>query len=248
MILVDDRDGSKDLAAPLRRQGLPVELVRLDFGDIAFEGRGVGGAPVQIGIEFKQLRELVQALRTQRLQGHQVPGMRPLFDHSYLMIEGELIYDSSGTLLRRSALSRLVPLEGQMTVNELLKRVNVLHICGGMNPYWTTSRADSIQTLIALYQTWTDTDMDQHKSHLGIYTATSILPISDQRKTLSTFPHIGRLTSKAVLDYFGSLEKAVAASAPQWAEVCTADPRGRKRRIGLKHAEDIVAFIQKEFT
>src|SRR6266446_2939294 len=122
MIFVDYRQGSHELVAPLQALGLPVEETTLEFGDVAFEGRGEGGKPVSIGIEFKKLGELVQALRTQRLQGYQLKGMRKAFDYSYLFVEGELLYGDAGGLLRRKGKRALVPLPGQMSVSELLKR------------------------------------------------------------------------------------------------------------------------------
>ena len=76
MIWVDSRIGSKDLAAPLTRLGLPAELTTLPFGDIAFEGQGDDRGPLTVGIEFKVLTDLVQSLRSGRLVGHQVPGLR----------------------------------------------------------------------------------------------------------------------------------------------------------------------------
>jgi ERCC4-type nuclease len=247
VILVDRRTGSHELVAPLRRCGLEVEEVELPFADIVFEGRGVGGAPVSIGIEFKQLRELVQAIRTERLQGYQLRGMRPLFDHSYLFIEGELLYDAKGRLIRRTGKRSTAVLPGQMSVNELLKRVQVLHLCGGLNPWWTTNRKDTLQSIVALYHTWTDTDLDKHKSHLAIYEAPPLLPISDFRRTIKTLPGIGMQMSLAAEQAFkGSLRRAFWASADEWAALVSTDEKGKTRRLGMKTAEQIVDFCRRE--
>lgn len=246
MILVDPRGGSCELAAPLRKMGVEIDdKYELPFGDLVFEGRGVGGAPVSIGIEFKTLRELISAIRTERLQGYQMRGMRPLFTHSYLFIEGELLYDARGRLLRRTGKRTTKPLPGQMGVNELLKRIHVLHLCGGLNPWWTTSRKDTLQSIVALYHTWTDVDLDKHKSHLAIYEAPPLLPISDFRRSVKTFPGVGMRTSAAVEQYFkGSLQRATAASASEWASIEILDDKGKTRRLGMKTAEQIVAFCR----
>ncbi len=205
---------------------------------------GEGGQPVTIGIEYKHLTELVQALRTGRLQGYQMPGMREQFDYSYLLIEGELLYDHHGKLLRRKGRT-VVPLEGQMTVSELLKRINVLHLCGGLNPLFALTRRDTIQAIAALYHTWTDCDLDQHKSHIAIYNAPPLVPISKCRAAIQAWPGVGLHLSKAVEETFGTLARATSASVDEWANLKTIDEHGKARRLGTKTAERIVAFCQK---
>lgn len=240
MIFVDYREGSKDLIEPLRKLGLEVEKTTLEFGDLMWEGRGEKGLPVLVGVEFKQLRELVQSLRSERLQGYQMKGMRDTYKYSYLMVEDELQYDRGGMLLRRAGRHRLAPMPGQMTVQELLKRKNVLHLCGGLNPIFTQCRKDSLQEIMALYRTWTDTDLDKHKSHIAAYQAPSLINISDFRRTVKTFPHIGNRASLMVEMYFcGDLSRATAASVDEWASIETTDDKGKVRRLGLKVAQDI---------
>ena len=246
MLFVDYRAGSKELVAPLQAMGLPVEETTLDFSDVCFEGRGEGGKPVSIGIEFKKLPELVQSLRTQRFQGYQLKGMRTTFDYSYLFIEGELLYDAEGGLLRRAGKRSFRPLPGQMSVSELLKRLHVLHLRGGVNPWWSVSRKDILQGIAALYHTWHDTDLDKHKSHLGIYNAPSLLPVSSFRRTVYTFPGVGMRASLAVEKHFGgSLKRAVTAPIAEWAEIQTEDDKGNLRRLGTKVASQIVESFER---
>ncbi len=243
MIYIDYRAGSKELIAPLLKEGLPVEETTLEFGDLMWEGRGEGGKPVTIGVEFKQLGELVASLRSQRLQGYQLKGMRNIYDYSYLLYEGELLYDHTGGLLRRKGKRAYTSLPGQMGVSELLKRLYVLHLRGGLNPIYTVTRGDTLQAISALYHTWNDQDLDKHKSHLGIYVALSLIPVSALRRTLSTFPHIGFRMSLAVERQFGSLSKAVKATPEQWAEILSIDDKGKQRRLGMKAALDIQGFL-----
>lgn len=247
MIYVDPRAGSRELVTPLRRMGLVVDDTdQLAFGDLEWVGRGNRGRAVSVGVEFKTLREFVQALRTQRLTGYQMRGMRERCDYNYLLIEGELLYDARGCLLRRSgSRHRPVPLEGQMTVGELLKRVQVLHLCGGLNPLLTVTRADTLQTLHALYHVWTDTDLDQHRSHLGLYTAPPLLPVSAFRASVATFPGVGYRTSAAVEKAFhGSLQAATGASAEEWATIPVTGEDGKPRRFGIRRAEAVVAYCR----
>jgi ERCC4-type nuclease len=249
MIFVDERGGSCELIEPLKRMGLPITSVpRLPAGDLLFEGRGEKGAPVQIGIEFKGLEELVGNLRTERLQGHQMVEMRQTFDHSYLLYEGEIHYSRRGSLQHRvkKAFGRIEwqDIPGRMTVGELMKRVNVLHLCGGLNPIHTDTRADTLQQLSALYHTWTDTDLDAHKSHLAVYVAPQLALVSDVRRTYCTLPHIGRRASLAVEQAFRNIATAFDSSIADWAAVQITDDKGNKRRLGMKAATDIVNYIR----
>ena len=249
MIFVDYRAGSKELIAPLRKLGLQVEQTTLDFGDVMFEGRGEKGEKVLVGVEFKRIEELVGALRTQRLQGHQLVGMRDTYKFSYLMYEGELLYDKAGALQQwkkgRFGKKYRVPMPGQMTVNELLKRVYVLHLCGGLTPIHTQSRDHTLQAILALYRTFTDKDLDKHKSHIAAYEAPSIRPVNGLRRTLKTFPDVGMKASLAAQLKFGSLIDAVTAPVEEWATLEVIDEKGRPRRLGTAVAEKIVNHCRR---
>ncbi len=246
MLLVDYREGSKDLVAPLRKMGLEVEESHgMAFGDIMFIGRGDGGKPVSIGVEFKQVRECVESLRTERLQGFQMRGMRDMFDYSYLLLEGEVLYDKAGALQRRIGKRQFKPLPGRMSVTELYKRSIVLHLCGGLNPWITHTRQDTLKWIEALYRVWTDKDLDRHDSHLAIYQAPPPIPISDFRMAVKAWPTIGYRTSKAVEDRFkGNIIAAATASVESWAAIDIIDDNGRARKLGMKDATRIKAFLE----
>ena len=89
MILVDTRAGSNELIEPLLKAGLPVEEATLEFGDLAFLGRGEGGKKLTIGIEHKKMGDLVQSMTGGRLAGHQLPGMLGMYDRCWLIAEGD---------------------------------------------------------------------------------------------------------------------------------------------------------------
>src|SRR5260370_1150504 len=98
MLLVDYRAGSKELVKPLvKLLGADmVEETSLDFGDVAFTGRGPKDTPLDIGIEFKTIGDIAQCCRDGRFAGHQLPGMRKTYAHSWLMIEGTWRHDDAG--------------------------------------------------------------------------------------------------------------------------------------------------------
>ena len=219
MILVDYRAGSAELLEPLRKMGLPAESGDIP-ADIAFEGRGEKGAPVMVGIEFKKLGELVQSLRTQRLQGYQLLKMREHFQFCYLLVEGELRYDTNGQLLRRAGRRDFKRLPGAMEVTELLKRLCVLHLRGGLNFLGARTRVDSLHWISALYRTWTDCDLDQHKSHIAIYQAPTLAPVSEFRAFISRIDGISLRKSLTIEKHFGgSIRRAVNASKAEWMKV-----------------------------
>lgn len=250
MLLVDYRAGSKELVTPLQAKGLEVVETTLDFGDIAFEGRGEGGQPVQVGVEFKKLPELIGAMRDGRLEGHQLLGMRggptPLYDFAYLFIEGVLLYDTNGVMLEkrfRRGRAVLEPMRGGMPAFEFKKRLQTLHLRGGLNHEWAATREETLDNLEVLYRTWTDKDLDGHTSHLAIYNAPTLVPVSQFRRTINTLPGLALARSSAAQQRFGSLRRAFNAPADEWASVET---DGRK--LGRTTAGHIVTAITKEHT
>ena len=246
MLLIDRREGSHDLVKPLLAMGLPIEEVTLDFGDIAFTGRGNGGKPVEIGVEFKTLSELCSALRTERLTGHQLPGMRKTFDYSWLLIEGELMFNPKGQLLRPSKFRSRKPklMEGSIGISEFNKRLLGLHISGGLTPWMTRNRAETLQWIAALYRTWTDKDLNQHDSHIGMYVAPTLVPISDERQALCRYPGVGMAVSKAAIDKFKTVRRASNATVHEWAGLQTIDRAGKSRKFGEKMARRVVNFLE----
>ena len=219
MLLVDYHVGSIELRAPLRRMGLPAEKGDIP-ADLAWEGRGEKGVPVMVGVEFKKLGELVQSFRSQRLQGHQLLKMRENFDFCYLLVEGELRYDTKGQLLKRAGRQDFKRLPGAMDVSELLKRLCVLHLCGGLNLIWARTRVDSLHWISALYRTWTDCDLNQHTSHIAIYQAPTLAPVSEFRAFISRIDGISLRKSLSIEKHFGgSIRRAVNASVAEWMSI-----------------------------
>jgi ERCC4-type nuclease len=211
-------------------------------------GRGVGGAPLSIGIEHKTISDLVSSLKTNRIQGHQLPGMlaaeegeSPLYDLAWLCVEGEWLYDTRGMLQRRIGKSKFRPLG--MTIDEVFKRLTVMHLCGGLNWVSCASRHDTVKWISSLYHALTDKDLDEHKSHLGIYRAPTLVPLSQFQDTISTLPHVGGRVSKAAERQFGSIKRAVNASAKEWAAIETVTKKGQKRKFGILHAQKLVEVV-----
>lgn len=234
MLLVDSAVGSNKLVRPLQNLGLDAQLTSID-ADIAFEGRGIGGAPVTIGIEYKKLGELVQSLHTQRLQGHQLYKMNVGFDFRWLLIEGEVLLTREGYLARRQR-KRVVKLEGSMTLTDLYKRLLTLQICGGLTPVFVDTVDGSLRFIEALYRFWTDKNQDEHKSHIAIYEPAPLVPVSQFRRTVATLPGIGLELSARVERHFGSIRTAVDSGLAEWCRV---------EGIGTRTATRVIDALNK---
>lgn len=251
MIFVDPRDGSDSLVAPLRAQGIEVDdSVELPGGDLFFVGRGVKGAPVKIGIEYKKLPDVIASLKTERLQGHQLLEMRgveegsdepPLYDVAWLLIEGEILVDKSGQLVRRAGVNRTKPMF--MRLDELYKRLNVMQYCAGLFYMFTSNKKETVQWICSQYRTWTDVDQDKHKSHLAVYQAPTLVKPTKFRRSVGTFPHVGDRVARAAEAKFGTIKNAVNAPASAWADLATMDDKGKTRRFGSSHAEQVVKHV-----
>ncbi len=245
MLLVDYRAGSKELAEPLRHLGLTVDETTLDFGDVAFTGRGDGDASVDIGIEFKQLSELLASLRSGRFVGHQLLGLRRTFEHSWLLAEGEYrVEPSSGLILTlqwsvKKRRKEWLPVRPRFTISELEKQMLTLQLKGGLHVQFTQTRTDSLRYLHNLYRWWTDRSLDNHTSHLAIYRAPTLLPISVFRQVVSGIPGVGFKASLAAEKRFKTIRRAINARPEEWADLSTHDDKGKGKRLGATVASRI---------
>lgn len=246
MILVDPRAGSNELVAPLAEAGLPVEETTLEFGDLAFMGRGEAGAQVFIGIEHKKLPDLVQSLTSDRLlfQLTGTPdrpgGMLGMYDRSYLIAEGEWDTDSGGKVIVPTPFrGRTAPLKGAPMGMVLEQRVLTLDIRGGLRARWTRNQKETIRYVSALYRFWTDRDLDEHRSHLAVHAPdfdrALVVPMSDVRRFAAMLPGIGYHKSSVVEKHFDSIEEMATAPEAKWREI---------DGIGKKLAADIVKFCK----
>ena len=246
LLLVDSREGSKNLLAPLQRLQLPADITTLEFGDIAFEGRGDNCSTLDIGIEYKQLDELLQSLRSGRLEGYQLPGMRKLYDDwCWLLVEGEYRVDKQGLLCTKTRRG-WVPMHCRWTYSEFQKRLLTLELCGGCRVVHTRTQADSVRWIAVLYRWFTDTSLDNHSSHLVPYSPPALVALSQFRETVRTLPDVGLKFSLAAQRKFRSIRRAINASSRDWAELLSVDKDGRTRRLGDSSASKVIHVINHE--
>lgn len=243
MIFLDNRTGSKDLYHPLRRAGLDVDLVVLPFGDLAFEGRGEGDTPVQIGIEYKHVGEAVMSIRDGRLAGHQLPGLVRAYDWRWLLIEGAWETALGGELIRHERRGKV---KLGMTASELRKHLLTYQHCAGVMMQTCETREHTLKFVADLYHWWTDRALDKHTSHLQQHRPPALFQLNQFRRTVSTLPGIGRKTSKAVQAQFGTLKRAFCGTREEWASVAVVDDAGKTKRLGATAADKVLRAITEE--
>jgi hypothetical protein len=203
VILIDAAVGSNEFEDPLRKLGLPVQVTHLDSGDFAFLGRGEGGTPLLVGIEFKKIGELAQSLNTERLQGHQLLEMVNHYDRRYLIIEGDYHCGSNGDTVVFRGKGAPTRLPGSPPFVVLEQRLFNLQTRGGLITKHTPTRSNTLRVIVAWYRYWTDKDLDDHKSHLAVYAPDIddelFVGVSDFRRAVKVLcPGIGDKGTKGV--------------------------------------------------
>jgi ERCC4-type nuclease len=251
MITVDYRDGSKELLKPLLKLGLDAEIGTLEFGDVAFEGRGAEGSSVDVGVEYKKLGELITCMRDGRYSGHQLPGMS-VYDYRILLIEEGLTQpDVEGYICimgfdHKTRTRKWVRHPSNMLLSEYEKHLFTYMWCGGVTVLRSKDLQGSAKMLFFLYRWWTDQALDDHTSHLQQHKPASVLPLSAQRIALMAWPGVGRQVSRAALDRFRTVRAAANAPLHEWAELSTVDKRGGLRKFGVSKATQLERFLQTE--
>ncbi len=241
MLLLDNRAGSKELYLPLQQAGLNVSLTQLSFGDCAFVGQGPDHRSLDIGIEYKQLGELVTSIRDGRFAGHQLPGMRKMFDHSWLVVEGEWRAGPQGQMLQK-ARHGFVERPGGMPVSEYQKHLFTFELCANVHIQSTSNQAQTVHFIEQCYRWWTDKPFHKHTSHLAVHDPRPLFETSRFRQAVQKWPHVGPEWSRAVEKKFGpSVRRAGAGTVEEWAQLEIVS-KGKSKRLGVKKAKEIVAF------
>lgn len=244
MIYVDPRAGSKELVAPLTARGLPVQAETLAFGDLAWISR----ERKVVGVEFKTLSECVDALRSGRLVGYQLPGMfgpQGIYDVAWLLVEGEWKAGDGGAMLvpkwRRRGHLEWTPMPGGMSADEYLKRLNTLIQRHGLNVWPSQNRDQTLAWIQAQYRWWEDGE-HAHDSGTALYQrpiGIGFTAVSDPQRAIAAWPGVGLKWSSAALATFLTVEGAATASTEAWASLEHAG-----KRFGNARAERLRQFLQ----
>lgn len=249
MIEVDYREaeagkGSAGLWEDLSKTNLPLQLGKLEGGDLWFLGKGPEGREVSVGVEFKKVRDLLSSIREKRLQGHQLHELN-YYDYRAILVEGEW-RNEGGYVAMRSGYRDWQPVPGRFSSAELDKTLLGFVLRGGIHYVKeTATRKDTVRWIESLYRNFTDVAWDDHTSHTGIYRPTSSFSKPSRFVDfIAGIPGVGLKRGKAVEAFFKNPHSGKAS--PRAAIAARADTWGKVDGIGVSIAQQVDRFLEGE--
>jgi ERCC4-type nuclease len=262
MIWIDNAVGSKELKSYFSPYDIPTELTELDYGDFVFYGNGQDG-PCSIGIERKTIgfyttdegegrigTDLPSSIRTNRLSGHQVPGLFNSYQYVFFLIEGIWKAGPNGEVIVPAGKTWIPLTVGRrpMLYREISNYLMTLQLkCGGFLQR-TGTPEESVAWLVGLYH-WFQKEWEEHDSFKAIYAAPydpvrargrraglTVRAASPVEIHAAQFPGI----SKKAYEFgkkFGSLWKMFNAEVGEFEEI---------EGVGRKGAVKIYDYIRAE--
>lgn len=231
MIQIDRRVGSAELEHYFPPE--LAEVTELEFADFAFTGNGPEGK-VRVGVERKQIQDLVDSIKTGRFWGHQMPGMIKMYDFNYLVIEG--IFKPQEDYIMVPIGRRWLRLNiGSKVIDPYLADVEML---GGFMVRNTSGRKQTAQLVLHLYNWW-QKDFEEH-GHFGPYQRIVRVPKDCTNgllyKMARVLPGIGLKKGEMVKDHFCSVLDMVNAGEERWTQIPDIGPKtARVIREALGH-------------
>jgi len=140
-------------------------LSRLEFGDLAFEGNGPDGK-ITVGIEIKDVRELIQSAISGRLQT-QLRGMLSTYDVSWLALYGIYRSGQSDTLEIFHSSRGWIPYEIEGSNRRIqysyLKKMllSITHTCG--IEYESLGTKPELILWVKILHEWWSKQWESHK-------------------------------------------------------------------------------------
>lgn len=251
MLFIDPRLGNRngesldidrEYIFPLSRLGIRAEPLTMEFGDVAFEGRGEGGASVVVGLELKKTEDLIRSLLHKKLAGVQLPGVYRDYAQRWLLTEGIWRENADNGYLEVMRNGWQPARAGNMFIkaSDMRRHLMTLRFMFGAQYEHCPTRRDTIGFLADLYTWWTSKDLDQHKAHLQMYYNPPPL-VQYQEPTLTQkiaalLEGIGWTKGKAVAEFFGfSVRRMACAPVQEWMKI---------DGIGKKIAESAVKQLE----
>lgn len=236
-IAVDPRAGSQDYIEPLKRAGVPIEVRQLAAGDVEIVGLGVGGRPTLVGIECKKWPDVLACVRNGRF-ADQARGMRRLYEVRWLLIEGRLRVNARGKLEDLTSAARWHEVPGSYTPQEVSGWLLTMVQCGGVLPWFSESRSDSVAWLRSLWLWWSSKEWQEHRAHLDWFQpplqVSPFVEPSLVEQVAAVLPGMGATRARAAAEAFPSVRLMLEAPPEDWIAV---------PGIGRRTAERIVAAL-----
>lgn len=217
---IDRRIGSEELAAPLKRMGVRVELVTLDSADIAWTGNGPSG-PAEVGVERKKLNELLTCFGDSRFVGGQLPKLVQRYDAAWLLVEGVWQAGRDGELdMPRRPFGPRTTHSYEALTGFLL----TLQQKAGVRVVRTSSFTDTLWWLHTAYRWW-QKPWAKHQSAYALdtvrvpYDPAMVRAPSMTRLLAAQLPGIGWAKSEAVAQHFASPRDMMGAGWRTWTKI-----------------------------
>lgn len=243
MLIVDPRIGSKDLAAPLKSFGLPVELSKLEYGDVAFIGRGPEERPVLVGVEVKKIDDVVQCIHDGRFAGHQLPGLQESYEVWWLLVEGQIRAGRSGMEVQSSKGHWRPPHGRGRSYEGFTHWMLSMELRAGGRVARTADRAETAAWIASLYRWWTKKPWEKHESIHAIHDDSSGLKahivalVRPTKKEMVAAKLVGPKTGMEAARHFPSIAAMVLATEAEWREV---------KGVGKEKAREVVRLVNEE--
>lgn len=225
---VDSRTGSGDLVPLLKRRGVDVEIGRLEYGDVSIIGNGPEGCPVAIGVEVKQISDVLKCITDGRFAGHQLPGLIQTYQFRYLLIEGRYRPDVHSGILQwmthKGLWANAAIGNRAFMYKELDHWLMTMEMRGGMRIVRAYDRHEAVCWLADLYHWWCSKEFEEHKSHLSLNESGAIdqnvlVRPSLVRRMAKELPGVGLDRSAAVAKEFHTPLDMILADESEWRDI-----------------------------
>ena len=216
MILIDDREGSRDL----RVAGST--MVRLGSGDVAFSGNGPAGT-VSVGIEVKKLPDLVSSINTGRLLGTQAPAMVGEYDVRWLLIIG-MYSRANDAVCDLSNPPKMFRLGNRMVLYDYIESALMTLISSGFSVKTVKNKSEANRWIELLYRWWSK-PWDHHRGFSTFDESASIAGLNVKpdvllrAKVASRLPGLGYKRAMAAAKHFDSILDMMNADRREWEKV-----------------------------
>lgn len=251
MILVDDRAGSSDLYPFIKSLTPDVCMTRLEFGDIAWTGSGPDDTNINVGVEHKDINDVLTVMLDGRFAAHQLPGLIDSYDRIWLMVEGSYRPDpKSGTLQsRRKGQWVDVRRNGNfMMYRDLLHWFMTLEMQAGVRVVRTFDSKESARWLVAAHSWFVNKGWDEHKTlkqfHVPNPPVAALAKPNVVRRVAKELSAVGWERSGPIAAHFGTVARMINAPAEEWASIVVGTNKiGVTHTVGKNRAVKIVNEI-----